>query len=101
MFLGFPKEDMHRQAFCVAMEQAARALPIEIPCRRIARTSYGLVVLSVGLGSPLAVAPSLPERASFDDALVFPRGCLIAERKLAALVPIESCVACFQCNAKG
>jgi hypothetical protein len=64
MFLGFLKDFIHGQAFCFAREQAARALPIEIPCRRIARKSHGLVVLLVGLGSPLAVALSLPRKSA-------------------------------------
>jgi hypothetical protein len=54
-------------------------------------------VLCVGLGSPLAMALSLPEKLvtllcqarCLDDALVFPRGYLLVERQHAARVPIE------------
>ena len=58
------------------------------------RTSSGQVVLLIGLGSPLAMArrpPVLPPKkvpvtllcqaCCLDDALVFPWGCLLAERK--------------------
>jgi hypothetical protein len=49
---------------------------------------HGLVVLLVGLGSPLAMAPP-PPPCCLDDALVFPRGYLLVERKHVVLVPID------------
>jgi hypothetical protein len=84
------------------VEQAARLAKIDtlsIGCANVLRASSAFYRpwISFGYGTP----PPPPEKACLDDALVFPRGYLLAERKHVARVPIDFCAACFQCNAEG